>query len=59
LADNTQVFYLIDEFYALDNSRGIRWDDPKFAIQWPAQPVVISEKDQNYRDFDPVWHLTL
>jgi dTDP-4-dehydrorhamnose 3,5-epimerase len=59
LADNTQVFYLIDEFYALDHSRGIRWDDPKFAIQWPAQPVVISEKDQNYRDFDPIWHLTL
>ena len=25
---------------------------------WPAQPVVISDKDRNYRDFDPAWHLT-
>jgi dTDP-4-dehydrorhamnose 3,5-epimerase len=38
--------------------RGVRWDDPRFAIPWPAQPVVISEKDRGYRDFDPAWHLT-
>jgi len=58
LTDDTEAFYLVDEFYAPECERGIRWNDPKFAIQWPAEPVVISEKDQNYRDFDPAWHLS-
>jgi dTDP-4-dehydrorhamnose 3,5-epimerase len=58
LTDDTEAFYLVDEFYAPECERGIRWNDPKFAIQWPIEPVVISEKDQNYRDFDPVWHLS-
>jgi dTDP-4-dehydrorhamnose 3,5-epimerase len=57
LADDTEVLYLVDDFYAPEYERGIRWDDPKFAIPWPAQPGVISEKDRNYRDFDPAWHL--
>ena len=58
LADDTEAFYLVDEFYAPDCERGIRWNDPKFAIQWPAEPVVISEKDRAYRDFDLAWHLS-
>ena len=58
LADGTEVSYLIDEFYAPDHGRGVRWDDPRFAIPWPVEPAVISEKDRCYRDFDPAWHLT-
>ena len=57
LTDDTEAFYLVDEFYAPECERGVRWDDPRFAIHWPAQPVVISDKDRNYRDFDPAWHL--
>jgi dTDP-4-dehydrorhamnose 3,5-epimerase len=57
LVDDTEVFYFVDEFYAPQYERGIRWNDPKFAIRWPARPTVVSEKDRNYRDFDPVWHL--
>jgi len=57
LADDTEAFYFVDEFYAPQYERGIRWNDPRFAIRWPAQPAVISEKDRNYRDFDPAWHL--
>jgi dTDP-4-dehydrorhamnose 3,5-epimerase len=58
LADDTEAFYLVDEVYAPEYERGVRWDDPRFAIPWPAQPVVISDKDRAYRDFDPAWHLT-
>jgi dTDP-4-dehydrorhamnose 3,5-epimerase len=58
LSDDTEAFYLVDEFYAAEYERGVRWNDPCFAIPWPAQPVVISDKDHNYRDFDPDWHLT-
>jgi dTDP-4-dehydrorhamnose 3,5-epimerase len=59
LTDDTEAFYFINEFYAPEYERGIRWNDPEFAIQWPIQPIVISEKDQNYRDFDPAWHLAV
>ena len=59
LADNTEAFYFVDEFYAPEAERGVRWNDPKFAIQWPMEPVVLSDKDRAHRDFDPKWHLAV
>ena len=57
LDDNSEVLYLVDEFYAPEHERGIRWDDATFGIEWPAAPVVISEKDRNHPDFDRQFHL--
>ncbi|MFO0907082.1 MAG: dTDP-4-dehydrorhamnose 3,5-epimerase [Isosphaeraceae bacterium] len=57
LSDDTEAFYFVDEFYAPEQERGVRWNDPKFGIAWPAEPVVLSDKDRNWRDFDPAWHL--
>ena len=57
LTENTEAFYFVDEFYSPEHERGIRYDDPKFGLQWPSAPSVISEKDKAYRIFDPVWHL--
>ena len=57
LTDDAEAYYLVDEFYAPECERGIRWNDSRFSIQWPIQPVVISEKDQGFRDFEPAWHL--
>jgi dTDP-4-dehydrorhamnose 3,5-epimerase len=57
LADDTEAFYFVDEFYAPELERGVRWDDPRFAISWPLAPVVLSDKDRGHRDFDPAWHL--
>ncbi len=57
LADDTEAFYFVDEFYAPEFERGIRWDDPRFHIPWPLPPVVVSDKDRAHRDFDPAWHL--
>ena len=57
LAGNTEVVYLIDEFYAPSHGRGVRWNDPQFDIQWPISPTIISEKDRDYPDFDTAWHL--
>ena len=59
LTADAEAFYFVDEFYAPECERGVRWDDPRFAIAWPAQPTVLSEKDRGYRDFDPAWHLTM
>ena len=57
LSDNTEAFYFVDEFYAPEAERGVRWNDPRFGIKWPMEPVVLSDKDRNHRDFDPAWHL--
>ena len=51
LEDNTEVHYQISEFYAPDHARGFRWNDPAFAIVWPAEVKIISERDRNYPDF--------
>lgn len=52
LADHTEVFYQVSEFYAPDAERGIRWNDPCFNIQWPVmENMIISEKDKNWPDF--------
>lgn len=59
LSDDAEAFYFVDEFYAPQQERGVRWDDPTFAIDWPIEPVVISDKDRNHRDFDREYHLGL
>ncbi len=52
LEDNSEVFYQISEFYAPECSRGVRWNDPAFAVQWPEDERIILERDQNYPDFE-------
>jgi len=57
LQDDAEAFYFVDEFYSPEQERGLRWNDPRFAIKWPAEPVVLSDKDRGHKDFDPAWHL--
>ena len=51
LEDNTEASYLISESYTPGAGRGIRWNDPEFAIEWPCPVEVISEKDAGWPDF--------
>lgn len=51
LEDDTEVFYQMSEFYSPEASRGVRWDDPAFGIEWPEPVRVISERDRTYPDF--------
>lgn len=53
LVDDTETFYFVDEFYAPEHERGVRWNDPRFKMEWPIPPVVISEKDSGWKDFEP------
>jgi len=57
LQDDTEAFYFVDEFYSPEQERGLRWNDPRFAIKWPAEPIVLSDKDRGHKDFDPAWHI--
>jgi len=40
-------------FYEPAAERGIRWNDPRFAITWPLSDIITSDKDRHYRDFQP------
>jgi dTDP-4-dehydrorhamnose 3,5-epimerase len=51
LADNTEIFYQMSEFYQPEAARGIRWDDPALNITWPLPQPIISPKDLSYQDF--------
>lgn len=53
LEDKTEVFYQMNEFYVPETARGVRWNDPEFAITWPEDERVISIKDQNIADYRP------
>ncbi len=59
LEENTEAFYLVTEFYSPEHERGLRWNDPKINIQWPIEPVIISDKDKVHRDFDLNYHCSL
>ena len=50
LEDDTDVLYQIDKIFEPGHGRGVRWNDPAFAIAWPVSPVVISERDATYPD---------
>ena len=45
LRDETEVFYMISVPHVPGAERGLRWNDPAFAIEWPIEPVVISARD--------------
>jgi dTDP-4-dehydrorhamnose 3,5-epimerase len=48
LRDDTEVSYLISEYYVPSASDGIRYDDPAFPIDWPLSIAVISQKDRDW-----------
>jgi dTDP-4-dehydrorhamnose 3,5-epimerase len=52
LADDTEVFYQMSEYYYPEAARGVRWNDPAFGIDWPEQVEVISNRDRTLPDFE-------
>jgi dTDP-4-dehydrorhamnose 3,5-epimerase len=53
LVDHTEVYYQMDAVHVAEAAQGARWDDPAFAIEWPARPAVMSDRDRMYPDFVP------
>lgn len=52
LTDDTEVTYQVSGPYAPEGERGQRYNDPAFGLEWPADVVVISDKDRNWPDWD-------
>ncbi|MFW6371437.1 MAG: dTDP-4-dehydrorhamnose 3,5-epimerase [Bacteroidota bacterium] len=52
LTDNSEVTYLVTQYYTPGAEGGIRFNDPQFNIRWPVPVEKVSEKDKNLPDFD-------
>jgi dTDP-4-dehydrorhamnose 3,5-epimerase len=53
LVDDTEVSYLVSQYYTPSHYRGVRWDDPAFGVRWPdVEPRIIHDRDRSYPDFD-------
>jgi dTDP-4-dehydrorhamnose 3,5-epimerase len=51
LVDGAEMYYMTSAPYAAGSARGVRYNDPAFAIQWPLAVSVISDADQKWPDF--------
>jgi dTDP-4-dehydrorhamnose 3,5-epimerase len=51
LTDDSEVFYQMSQFFDAEASRGLRWNDPAFGIDWPLASPIMSAKDAAYPDF--------
>lgn len=56
LTDDAEAFYLVSAFYAPENERGLRYNDPAIGIEWPIPPTEVSEKDAKWPDLDEEFH---
>ena len=46
--EDSELLYLVSEFYTPGVEGGVRYDDPMLNIQWPLPVSDISEKDANH-----------
>ena len=45
LTDDVEVQYKVDEYYAPECDRSIRFDDPEIGVEWGIEDPILSEKD--------------
>ena len=48
ISDNAEVSYLVSAPYTPSAERGLRYNDPLLAINWPLPVTVISDKDASW-----------
>ena len=51
LADDSEIVYQMSAFHSPEAARGVRYDDPAFAVDWPDEVVLVNERDRSYPDF--------
>ena len=52
IEDETEVLYQIAGPYRPEASRGIRWNDPRLAVDWPLAGPIMSERDAELPTLD-------
>jgi dTDP-4-dehydrorhamnose 3,5-epimerase len=51
LTDDVDVLYHMGSVFRPGSGIGVRWNDPFFGIDWPFDPVLMSDRDRNYPDY--------
>jgi dTDP-4-dehydrorhamnose 3,5-epimerase len=46
LSHHAEVFYQMSQPYRPELARGVRYDDPQLAIEWPLKNPILSERDR-------------
>lgn len=54
LEEDSELFYLMSDFYVPELQSGVRWNDATLGIAWPLSEVTLLPRDAAYPDFDPV-----
>lgn len=54
LASSSTVAYHLFAPYVAEAQRGILWNDPDLAINWPASPRVVGERDRQFPFFSHI-----
>ena len=56
LSESAVFAYKCDNVYNKASERGVRFDDPELAIEWPeiGVPLILSEKDRNHPWFKDI-----
>jgi dTDP-4-dehydrorhamnose 3,5-epimerase len=50
LTDGCELAYQISTPHTPEAAAGVRWNDPAFGIEWPVEPLVMSDRDASYPD---------
>lgn len=48
LTDGAAAFYFVSAFYAPESGGGLRFDDPRLAVNWPRAVTELSKKDATW-----------
>ena len=57
LKPNSEILYLVSEFYSPEHEHSLNWNDKEININWPVRPKFISQKDLEapyLKDLDPI-----
>jgi dTDP-4-dehydrorhamnose 3,5-epimerase len=51
LESDSEIYYQMSAPYVPGTDRGVRWNDPAFAIEWPDENHALLARDNEYPDF--------
>ncbi|MDN3643375.1 dTDP-4-dehydrorhamnose 3,5-epimerase [Lutimonas halocynthiae] len=51
LEDNSEVYYMVTQFYSAEHEGGLHYNDSDINIEWPIEINEISDKDDKHPKF--------
>ncbi len=54
LSDTADLAYKTSTYYSPADERGLAWDDPTVAVDWPAQDPILSQRDRQQPRLDVI-----